>query len=504
MDDELPRLIEVGATGVPRTFVLRHGTSTIGRGHGRDVSLDHPSISRLHATMERTPDGLFLADQDSRNGTFLDGVAVTGRVPVRHGQRLRFGQVTLELARPPALELSPAASRAVISVDSKSPDDTMLDSAIAAYRDSADGVREDRRFELLRAMAAVFGSSRSPKELREVILSHVPKLLGADRALLIEFDGAGPPQVQAMPPEHVANGYSQHVVDWVTSRREASLFQDAPTDLRLEHAPSIMESAIQCVLAAPLLVDDEVLGVLYVDDASHGLALSELDLDVMVVLASQAALALKTARLQRMRHTYERYFPPSVTEQLLNESVKPDESVPVVVTALFADLCDYSGLCQRMSPPELVALLNEFLPPMARIVFERQGMLEKYIGDALLAAWGAPVARDDDAARAVDAARAMQAEAARLGLEVHIGLHTGPVAFTHLGTDDFFQLALIGDATTLASRVCGAAGSGEIVITEATRQALGPGTDVSLSAMGDHRLKGRRSPVRLFRVEPTA
>jgi len=492
MPSRTVQLVGTGEGLQNRVFPLRPGSTTVGRGAARDLCLDDPSVSRLHATIELGREGAVVTDEDSRNGTFVDDVRVEVPTPLQDGQTVRFGKVPFAVVEPRAtLSTSqPALSRIVASIDSRSPTDTMLDQAVASFRTSSDTV------DLLRSMAAVFATSRSASELREVIVDLVPRLVAGQRALLLEFDGTGGIAVQAS--DGASTAFSQNVVDWVVERREATLFVDAASDERLASALSIAEGAVQCVLAAPLVADDEVLGVLYVDNTADARALGEIDVDVLVLLASQAALALKNASLQRLRHTYERYFPPRTSEQLLQGGVLASGPVSLEVTALFADLSNYTGLCERLAPEELVELLDRFFPPMARIVFERGGMLEKYIGDAMLAAWGVPDPAPDDACRAIDAAREIRAEAARLDLDVHIGLHTGRVAFTHLGTEDYLQLALIGDATTLASRVCGQAGAGEIVLTEATRSAARLAGDAV--PLGPRALRGRTRPLELFRL----
>lgn len=496
MDANLLRLVTTTPHLAIPEFELHAGTNTVGRGASSDLCLDDPSISRVHATIEVGPDhAVVVTDRDSRNGTWIDDVRLASPTPVRPGQRVRFGKVgfVLTVTKAPTPEGTPTASRTVDAVDSSALVDDMLDEALAEFRSSVDEKREVSPTELLRALAAVFATPRAAVELRTVILEQVPRLVDADRALLLEFEGNA---VTVQASTGASTSFSRHVVDWVVKKREATLFVDAPSDARLGEAMSIAESAVQCVIAAPLVVGSEVLGVLYVDNASNSRALSDVDLDVMVVLAGQAALALHNAGLQRLRHTYERYFPPRTTQRLLSGRMLADGPVPLEVTALFADLSNYTGLCERMQPNELVELLDSFFPPMAAIVFERGGMLEKYIGDAMLAAWGVPSPSPDDAALALDAARAMQAEARTLGLDVHIGLHTGRVAFTHLGTEEYLQLALIGDATTVASRVCGIAEPGEIVMTRATRDAA----NAAAEPLGLRTLRGRRAGLQLFRI----
>jgi adenylate cyclase len=154
-------------------------------------------------------------------------------------------------------------------------------------------------------------------------------------------------------------------------------------------------------------------------------------------------------------------------------------------------------------------MLNEYFPLMADAVFRHGGTLEKYIGDALMAVWGAPFATPDDVDRAMAAAVDMQREVEVLSarrasdghppIRIHIGMNTGPVAAGNIGSDRYLQYATIGDATNVASRACGAAGPGQIAITEATRTRLRASSWPTMP-MAPVTVKGKSEPLRLHSV----
>jgi adenylate cyclase len=147
---------------------------------------------------------------------------------------------------------------------------------------------------------------------------------------------------------------------------------------------------------------------------------------------------------------------------------------------------------------------------MADVVFRNGGTLEKYIGDALMAVWGAPFAGADDVDDAVRAAVEMQrglvelnarwTEAGRPAIRIHVGINTGRVAAGNIGSDRYLQYATIGDATNVASRACGVAAPGQIVITEATRSRLRKNL-WPLSPLPAVSVKGKDEPLRLHAVE---
>ena len=207
-----------------------------------------------------------------------------------------------------------------------------------------------------------------------------------------------------------------------------------------------------------------------------------------------------------------RFFAPEVAARIAAE---PDVAVRVDergVTVLFCDISGFTAMSSTMQPRQVVDLLNAYFPPMVDIVFRHGGTLEKFVGDALLAVWGAPFGHADDPDRAVTAAVEMQqavgalnARLAALGqrpIAIHIGLSSGPVAAGYVGTERYVQYAVIGDTTNVASRVCSVAAAGEILITESTR-ALLESSRLDLEPLPAVAVKGKVDPLVLYRVRPS-
>jgi adenylate cyclase len=212
------------------------------------------------------------------------------------------------------------------------------------------------------------------------------------------------------------------------------------------------------------------------------------DLRFLGGFANQASLGMENAllyeRIEReaaLRQNLLRFFPETIAQRLMSDQHAALEPVEGTVTALFCDLTDFVGLGDGLPPRALFEVLQEYLQAISEVVFEYEGTLEKYIGDAVMAVWGAPYARPDDALRAVQAAAAMQRamvdvnrRVARFDREltVHVGINTGPSVAGNIGSRRYLQYAAIGDATSLAARVCAKASANQILITEATRLAL--------------------------------
>jgi adenylate cyclase len=176
------------------------------------------------------------------------------------------------------------------------------------------------------------------------------------------------------------------------------------------------------------------------------------------------------------------------------------------VSVLFSDIRGFTALSEVTAPEKIVAMLNGYFSRQVGVIFTHSGTLDKFIGDAIMAFWGAPVTMEDHAARAVaaalemsDALEAMRSDLGELvaTLEIGIGIHSGKAVVGFIGSSDRLDYTVIGDTVNLASRVEGLTkGIARILVTEATKQAAGDMFE--WRDCGVHQVKGREEGVRLF------
>jgi class 3 adenylate cyclase len=240
------------------------------------------------------------------------------------------------------------------------------------------------------------------------------------------------------------------------------------------------------------------------------IAVSVVTWHIVSTMRTMTAEAVSNERLSR-------FFSPEIAARIATDPELTVRAAECRVTVLFSDISGFTSMASKMRPQEVVDLLNEYFPRMVEIIFKYGGTLEKFVGDAVLAVWGAPVERPDDAERAVTAALEMQAavdefNAARAPrgeapISVHIGIASGLAAAGYIGTDStmqsYIQYAVIGDTTNVASRICSAAGPGEILIGEETRARISPGV-FRLETLAPIAAKGKDRPVPVHRVQPPA
>lgn len=509
----MPRLILHPGRPDQREIRLASGATTLGRAEDNDVFLLDRSLSRHHARFELADGRVTLVDLGSTNGTFVEEERIERRDLVG-GETLRCGSVKLRYVPDRAsteTETRPTSAR-----------DIDVDLTRLSMRELLEtpwkGNRlAEERLRILLKVSQLLASPTSLDRLLETVLDLALEILDIDRAAILMTDaetGDLAPRVVKTRSGVSAQGavFSRHIVEYVRDQSVAALFGDARADPRLAPAESVLHQSICASMCAPLKLRDEVRGVLYVDNLTTPDRFDQDDLEFLSAFANQAAVALENASLYVelesqavVRNTLLRFFPPATIGRIMEGE---DLSLGVretEVTAVFCDICGFTELSAAMPPREVLSLLNAYFPVMAEIVFRHEGTLEKYIGDALLAIWGAPFQSPDDADRALRAAVEMQRALTALNrnlesvpdLAIHIGVNTGPVAAGNVGSDRYVQYATLGDATNVASRICDLAGPGEVLLSESTRRCLSDDSGWSFRPLEPVQLRGKETPIRL-------
>ena len=241
----------------------------------------------------------------------------------------------------------------------------------------------------------------------------------------------------------------------------------------------------------------------------QGLFLSPLYgvLTVAVLGASLLVVRFRQEEQQkrRLRGIFSRYVSPEVVRRVTREAGELMAGEERDVSIMFTDIRGFASLSETLTPQEIVTLLNRYFTPMTALVRAHSGTLDKFIGDALMAYWNAPLDVPDHPVKAVEAALRMREALpllnerllAELNLEIHIGIgvHTGKAFVGNMGTADFVNYTLIGDNVNLASRLeslCPQYGV-DIVVSGAVREACG--NAFAFQRLDTIRVKGKRQPV---------
>ncbi len=274
-------------------------------------------------------------------------------------------------------------------------------------------------------------------------------------------------------------------------------------------------------LVVPLIIKDRVLGALGVNSVSEGgQVFTAHDQALLSALADYAAIAVENAgnfiqlqaakerEKQQIRQMFERYVAPSVVDRVLDhpEALRLGGKRQVI-SILFADIRGYSAFSERAEPEQVVEMLNTYFQLAADVIMAREGTLDKFLGDGVMAFFNAPQPQDDHVRRALDAAVALREAVAawnnrqgQPGLTFGIGVHTGEAVVGNIGAARAMNYTVIGDAVNVAKRLQEYAAPGQILITDRVLAALGD--SVRAHSLGMVQAKGRQQPVAVYAVLP--
>ena len=221
----------------------------------------------------------------------------------------------------------------------------------------------------------------------------------------------------------------------------------------------------------------------------------------------ECGAALATSALDATLSNRQAYTPPSLATKI-RAGTPGLEGERKQITVLFADVAGYTSLSERLDPEETRALMQRAFALMLEEIHRYEGTVSQFLGDGMLALFGAPIAHEDHAQRAIRAGLGIQhalagyrSELAKRGIDfrIRVGLNSGPVVFGHVGTDLEFTLQAVGDTVNTASRVQGLASPGAVVASESTWR-LAEGYFV-FRDLGSFEVKGKADPLRVFEVE---
>src|SRR5437773_4568379 len=465
---------------------------TIGRAPDNQIILDDPRASRHHAHIRSGEDGSFM---------IVDGVLVNGELrpsankvyvngdqkfehPLKDGDRITIGASTIRFEQPKE------ERTADLSFDDKPLGHTQLlmsakDVLTTVLRQSDPGIsggtvvpRGDKVleslqrkanilseiYEMSKALGSGFDLDRIFKMATDIIFRSTP----ADRVVALLADGIVTEQnaddaklfpIATRARDEKLEAYARKmtigrtITRKVMKDRVALLSQDAAADEQFAGVDSIVSQGVRSTICAPLFTESGVHGALYADRLDLFSAFKPDDLELISAVAAQTAIAVENVRAHERlakeevaRANYSRFLPEYVVKQMLeNPNSFKLGGVTQTITVLFADIRGFTRISEHAAPEKIVDLLNRYFSAMTDIIFAHGGTLDKYLGDGLMALFGAPTVTPNDAANALSTAVAMQPRLIGINLElceegfpeigIGIGLHTGEVTVGYIGSE---------------------------------------------------------------------
>jgi adenylate cyclase len=487
-------------------FELKDDPTSVGRAPDNKLWLDDPGLSRRHCEFRRRGSEWLLRDLGSFNGSFVNNLLVTEHT-LRSGDRVQIGSTVLYF------EPDDATAGAAPETTPATDDDTQR---VTSHK--------LRNFAALIEITKALNSELDKAKILETIVDKGVELINAERGFLILVqDGVLDVRV-ARNRDKTAIGnpaklISRSVLDGVMKTGEPVLTTNAQT--ALSGSRSIMALEVRSLICVPLRLRERILGALYVDSKFAPAQFNVESQNLLHAFADQAAIAIENARLfdevaesreaeKSVRRMFQKYVPADVVREVLRMKEGGRLSAKLTATVLFSDIRGFTSISEKLPPEHVVGFLNDYLQRMVDIVFDEGGIVDKFIGDSVMAVFGAPVPKPDDAVRAVRAALRMIEEVTRFNdqqrrkrgveIDIGVGLHTGPLIAGNIGSDRKMEYTVIGDTVNVANRVesLNQTMRTNVLITEQCYEATGK--VFAVRELPRMLVKGKEQPLQVYEV----
>ena len=514
---------------------------TIGRLPENNLHLPYFGISRYHARIfKQGKNKWFIEDTGSKNGTYLNEKFLAGAEYLAHNDKIKLGNI----------------DAVVIFNDSTLPgmpkvEEPNIDEGITIVRNvndlkeqwiQADNLvdkvrRQETSIARLKDLVDIAQNLNSAESIEEIFLA-VKKvvfryiesierlallIIDSDTGNLKLFNGAIREiyHPQCLPSD--GSWISRSICQTVYSQKIAIQTSNAQLDERFGDEISIITKDIHSVMAVPLWDETKVVGVLYADGhipVSDSIDEKDEDLSFFSTLANLVASSVQRWLLTRqlrseetIRHRLERYHSPSVVQQMMKTGnlsdtrLTPKESE---ISIMFADIVGFTALSEKLTPAKIAELLNAFFEEMLQEVFAECGTLDKFIGDCIMAFFGAPEPQNDHAEKAYRAGKGMLSRLAKMNvnkelfhpLQLRIAINSGKAVVGDVGSTLRVDYTVLGPTINLASRMESICPPGKLIVSNTTYRMLQPSQRLEFEEMGEYRFKGIDQPIPIYVINP--
>ena len=476
----------------------------MGRSPESDILFEEDTqVSREHAKIVREGDHYYVMDLQSRNGVSVNNQRINNRVMLRDGDMVTLGQTTMRFSctaapvpraptQPTTANLSASAgpgqeNKTIIAELSADQDFFAIKNAnMADLQKAADNLK------IIYQVSEALAGNLDINRVLDNVLEKIFDVLKADRGVIFLLD---PKDGKLIRSAQKARGQkttgeipvSLTILNHVLKTQCAVLTSDAMKDDRFAEGQSILMQNIQSAACVPLICRKKVVGVLQVESTQRVQAFAREDLQLLTGIGGQAAIAIENAGLLRkaeedaeIRTNLQRYLAPQVAQQVIEKKISLAlGGQSQHITILFSDMRGFTKMTEEVGAEEIVRTLNEYFERMVQIIFRNHGTLDKFVGDAIMALWGVPIASPDDAYHSAKAAVEMQRELFMLNLwrrqggqrplYMGIGLNTGDAIVGNMGASNMMQFTAMGTAVNQSSRIESKTTAGQVLLSNETR-----------------------------------
>jgi adenylate cyclase len=492
--------------------------NSVGRSPSSQVQIADPLVSKQHCMISADEEGNYsIRDLGSRNGTFVNKERIQGDISLQNGDEISLGKTTCMFQLTAGSLVTRDDERCQIMVFDQIYLKSLQRNRFLPEKELTDekALRIDyEKLRIAHELQRDIGLELDLSRIFNRILDRTFEVLVCDQAVILMADADGNMAVEAFktrtPKESVV--VSSTIIKRVQQNKEGIISADALADERFQGALSIVAQKVRSSMAVPILHEDKLLGIMVIESSAAVMAYTKKDLLLFNNIALQTANLIKMSEMAKKietdaatRERFQRLLSPNLAEMVVSGKLKVEKGGEErIATTLFADIRGFTSMCETMEASEVLIFLNEFFEILVEIAFAYEGTVDKFVGDMIMVVWGAPVTHDDDPRRAVQAALDMQAALERYNaarerpIRIGIGINTDQLVAGYIGSSRTMSYSVVGDAVNVASRLCSAAGPGQILISESTYLKLPRHFDtIELDPV---KAKGKSEPIKIFGV----
>lgn len=512
--------LHVDGPNLKRNVVVSRFPFNLGRSQFNDLVLPDFSVSRKHARIVQENEEFAMEDLGSTNGIVINEQQME-RVVLTNDMVLMLGEyaVRVELEKE---EVSTTFVKSIKEFEKEFKLD--ISGKVDKPTESKGEIKREKMLDVLLQMARNLLTVHDLQELLKKVMDNIFDTLPCDRGfILLQRNGKMEPclirdRSNELTSENLP--ISTTIMNMVTKQHLSLITHDASTDERFEEGLSIRLHNIRSAMCAPLWSQDRVLGAVYVDSPIKAGMFTAKDLDLLTALANFAAIAIeqsllqeKFAEEQRVKEKLTRYHSPTVVDAIVRgESRTGSMAIPsssVDVSVMFADLVGFTRAASTMNPESLITFLNEFFSLTTEVIFRHEGTLDKFIGDAVMTFFGAPLPDPNHADNCVETAlemmRAFDEWAGKCASKnlpevgLRVGINSGMAVVGDVGPEIRCDYTALGHTVNLASRLEETvAQPGEIIVSDNTVKLLT--RDFPLKEVGGVTVKGVDKPLLVYKL----
>jgi adenylate cyclase len=422
-------------------FIGRNDPAT---GIVNHVNLADNAVSRRHARIFLENYNYYIEDLDSANGTWVNEQSIK-KAKLSPGDQIGIGRNIL---------IFESQGTKIIN-----PIDFMVKEAPIDHHKTVDS-----NYFILQQLSKLLITKNNLTDFLIAVMKMILESMKAERSALLLTDSEGNISQVVKSKNNVV--FSEDVIKQVITKKKSLLI-----GYDFEASKTMMTRGIHSAICAPLLADQKVLGAVYLEDPLPG-RFGEEDLIILTLFANQTAAGIESMILRenlenelKIRGNLERFLSPRIAALVIQDCLGKGELLlkteRVKTTILFSDIQGFTRLSENLDPDEIADLLNRYFSMMTDIIFDNEGTVDKYIGDGLLAIFGAPFPYTDHALRAVVAALQMIDRQKKFAEElapekrfsIRIGVNTGEIVAGYMGAPKRMEYTVLGEPVIIAQRL---------------------------------------------------